>query len=130
MAISQLEKQIRLYLAKIARRKGFVNYGKLNADMHLGLHFELSCDRAKLGNYLGEISFDEWHENGRPMLSSITVLKDSTTPGPGFYELAESMNRPIHDKDKFWIDELQATHAFWGSDEGSRLIEAFEKELQ
>jgi len=68
-----------------------------------------------LAAMLGEISEAE-DDEGRGMLTVIVVHKyGDMQPGPGFFELAESLERDTSDILRCWIDELKKVHAYWST---------------
>ena len=90
-----------------------VNLAKLNLDMTNPFH------RALLGKVLGAISSFE-HANGRPMLSSVVVSKETNSPSDGFYKLADELGHGDWRKLKqnLWgFQELKRAFEYWqGSD--------------
>lgn len=92
-----------------------VVYTDLVEEAELDLDMSNPYHRNLLGEILGGISVCE-HSNGRPLLSSVVVLKESLMPSAGFYKLAEELGhgnwRKL--KDAFWgIDEMKRAFAFW-----------------
>jgi hypothetical protein len=73
---------------------------------------------SQVGRMLGEISENEV-SNARPMLSAI-VVGVSGQPGPGFYGLAEDLDKFQEDTKesqlKFWEDEKRAVYDTWKID--------------
>ena len=69
--------------------------------------------RTKLGKILCEISEYE-HEQKRPMLSAVVILKDKNMPGKGFFDLARELGK-YKDKDdfRFFLKELVKVHDYW-----------------
>ena len=73
----------------------------------------LEAHDPRLFALLGEISTNEDAE-GRGMLTVIVVHKDGDMqPGPGFFELANSLGRDTSDIMKCWVDEFKKVHAYW-----------------
>lgn len=74
---------------------------------------KLSAHDKRLFHMLGEISSEE-DAAGRGMLTVVVVHKSGDMqPGPGFFELAQSLGRDTRDILKCWITELHKVHAFW-----------------
>jgi hypothetical protein len=68
-----------------------------------------------LDQLLDEISAEE-DKAGRGMLTAVVVHKTrDKQPGPGFYELAETLGRDTRDPLQCWLTELKAVHAFWSA---------------
>ena len=66
-----------------------------------------------LANMLGDISEEE-DRAGRGMLSVIVVHKEGDMrPGPGFFNLAKRLGRPVRDLDELWLQELRRVHHYW-----------------
>ena len=62
---------------------------------------------------LGEISTEE-DTAGSGMLSVVVVHKSGDRrPGPGFFELAQSLGRDTSDIDKCWVEELEKVYSRW-----------------
>ena len=61
---------------------------------------------------LGQISVEE-HAAGRPLLSCLCLYRETWSIGGGFYEMAEGEGYPVDDKLKFWVEEMNRTHAYW-----------------
>ncbi len=98
-------------LVRLAKAGQTTNYS--NIAPLVGLDMEKVADREKISEILGEISSQEF-EHGRPMLSSVVVGKVSGKPGPGFFELAESLDLyDGKDDDEFYSQELEKVFAEW-----------------
>lgn len=59
-----------------------------------------------LTHLLDEISRDE-HAAGRGMLTALVVLKETGSPGPGFFKLAKQLGYKFSDELAFWLSELK-----------------------
>jgi hypothetical protein len=93
-----------------ARRRSTIAYSDLVAAIR---SLSLQPRDPRLFHLLGEISSDE-DAAGRGMLTVVVVHKSGDmAPGPGFYELAESLGRQVVDKDVFWIQELNLIFEYW-----------------
>jgi hypothetical protein len=55
---------------------------------------------------LGQISVEE-DAAGRGMLSALVVHKDDGKPGPGFFDLAQSLGRDVKDRERCWSEEVK-----------------------
>ena len=101
-------KQLLIERAKV---RGMMPYSELVSKMQT---IELEPHDPKLFKFLGEISSEE-DEAGNGMLTVIVVHKQGDMqPGPGFFELAQSLGRNTSDILKCWVDELHKVHAKWG----------------
>jgi len=67
--------------------KSFIPYGK-------GFH-----------DFLNELSTRE-HSDGRPLLSALVVSKSGSTPGEGFWDLADSLGFRYDDPIAFWREQV------------------------
>ena len=106
-------------LKNIARTQTLICYEDLNSQLHLGLNFDLSQDRDKIGQWLGEISEEEVKE-GRHMLSAVVGHKNGdnvSDPGKGFYNWAQTLG-VFHGGDDlakidFWVKEVKWLYNYW-----------------
>jgi hypothetical protein len=77
---------------------------------------DLQQDRNDLGRILGEISRYE-HEQGRPLLSVVTIFTEEGTPSVSFYNLASELGKFVGQTDverqTFFETELKAAHDYW-----------------
>lgn len=113
-----MEKQVREYLIKVARQKdNFVYYSDVVKNCNLNINLSVPSDHDVLNDILSEVSTYE-HENGRPLLTSLVIYKDSSKNdhGEGFYKLAQSLG--LGDKKKlrndlFGFSEATKCRAFW-----------------
>lgn len=109
------QERVRQILITHASRGKYVVYTELVKEANLDLNMSNPYHRTLLGHILGAISVYE-HENGRPMLSSVVVSKDSLMPSDGFYKLAEELGHGEWHKLKeaFWgIEEMKCAFTFW-----------------
>ncbi len=84
----------------------------------LNLNLALDKDRLILSKTLGEISAFE-HENGRPLISSITIYKVENDHGNGFYNLCEELGIGKSSKLKkefYGFTEIEESKKFWKND--------------
>lgn len=99
-------------LMECARRRGMITYSDLVAQIQ---SVKMKPHDSRLAHFLGEISAEE-DAAGRGMLTVLVVHKTGDMePGPGFYELAQYLERDVSDPQKCWIDELHRVHREWSS---------------
>ena len=73
----------------------------------------LEAHDSRLSHLLGEISSEE-DAADRRMLTVVVVHKvGDMQPGPGFFELAQSLGRDTSNLLECWVEELQRVHAYW-----------------
>ena len=82
-----MNEQIHSKLREVARA-GKVTYYSEIAPL-AGLDMDSPSDRYEIGVILDDINRLE-RQQGRPMLSSVVVHKDSLMPGQGFFTLARA----------------------------------------
>lgn len=93
-----------------ARRGRLIAYSELVADIKA---LKLEPRDPRLFALLGEISTEETAA-GRGMLTAVVVQKSGDKqPGPGFFELAQTLGHKTSNPEKFWIAELQRVYAAW-----------------
>ena len=113
-----MNKNVRKYLIEIARQKDkFTYYSDVVKNCKLDINLNFLPDHDILSEILSEVSTFE-HENGRPLLTSIVIYKDSNKNdhGKGFYKLAQSLG--LGDKTKlrnelFGFSEATRCREFW-----------------
>jgi hypothetical protein len=99
-------------LVERAKLRGAIPYSDLVRQVRT-IHLE--PDSPALAAMLGEISEAE-DAAGRGMLTVIVVHKHGDMqPGPGFFELAESLGRNTQDIVKCWVEELKRVHHYWST---------------
>ena len=99
------------HLKSVAKKQDYTTYTDI-APM-AGLDMGLDCDRAKIGEILGEISTAE-HKQGRPLLSVVVIHRDNNIPGPGFFKLAKQLGQYKASNDLlFFVDQLRRVHDHW-----------------
>ncbi|MCQ2349868.1 MAG: hypothetical protein MJZ98_05240 [Paludibacteraceae bacterium] len=110
------QERVRDILIETARKKSVVVYSDLVKKAGLKLDMSIPYDRGQLGELLGRFSEKEVAE-GRPMLSSVSVLSGSYRCGQGFFDIAKELyGRTFHnqeEKEKFESDEMNDTHEYW-----------------
>ena len=83
----------------------------------VGLNMELPADRNVMSNILDKISMSE-HENAKPLLSVVVILKEKNIPGDGFFGMAQGVGLyDGSDAVEFWIKELRRVHDHWSRQE-------------
>lgn len=93
-----------------AKVRGMIPYSDLARQIK---SLRLEAHDTRLFHMLGEISSEE-DAAGRGMLSVIVVHKDGDMqPGPGFFELANTLSRDTSDILECWVNELHRVHAVW-----------------
>lgn len=128
--LTRQQKIIRLYLAKVASKRGVITYSDLCRECRLPYSMDNPDHRAKLGHDLGAISEQEVLDFDRPMLSSVTVsfIGGSMRPGNGFFNLADELY-DYADREEFFYSEMNETHEFWSSLDGKKEIAKLEKDV-
>lgn len=101
-------------LVEAARARQILSYTDVGKP--LGLDFDSPADRNVIARLLGEISRYEVSQ-GRPMLSSVVWHKDLSGAGVGLRNLGIELGIVRGDEDDlaFATRQVNATHAFWGS---------------
>lgn len=102
-------------LVETAKAEQTITYSDLGAL--IGLDMGQPDQRQRLSNLLGEINTAE-HQEGRPMLSAVAVLKDEMRPGQGFFEICHWLGVYDGNKDsdaqlRFFSSELRRVHDHW-----------------
>ena len=106
------KKQARDVLVDVARRKGRIAYSELAEKISA---ISIEAHDPRMFHMLGEISSEEDSE-GRGMLTAIVVHKSGDMqPGPGFFELAQSLGRDTADKLSCWVTEFNFVHDYWAN---------------
>lgn len=112
--MAEIHEPIYQRLKETARSQSLVVYSEL-AEM-AGLNMSLDKDRGTLGDILGAISQLE-HQQGHPMLSVVSVLKDTQMPSKGFFDWARQLGKLQGDTEmeelEFFAHELQAAYDYW-----------------
>ena len=99
-------------LVDVARRKGRIAYSELANQIHA---IDIEAHDPRMFHLLGEISVEE-DEAGRGMLTAIVVHKSGDMqPGPGFFELAESLGKDTSDILACWVSEFNRVHDYWAN---------------
>jgi hypothetical protein len=98
------KEKLRLALWHAARRKDWLTYSDGVAEIRDFIVFD-PHDTA-FHHMLGQISVEE-DAAGRGMLSALVVHKHGDgQPGPGFYDIAETLGRNTNDKVRCWVEEV------------------------
>ncbi len=104
------KEEARAVMIERAKVRGMIPYSDLVRQI---TRIKVVSHDTRLFHMLGEISSEE-DEQGRGMLTVLVVHKHGDMqPGPGFFELAQSLGRDTKDILKCWVDELHRVHAVW-----------------
>lgn len=119
--LTQEQERVRQILIDVATQKTTITYTDLLRKAGIDWDMSNPYYRSELGHLLGAISAFE-HQNGRPLLSSVAVIKGSNLPSEGFYKLAGELG--IGDwrklKSEFWgVKEMQRTFDFWSKNKSN-----------
>jgi hypothetical protein len=97
-------------LADRARVRGMVPYSELVNKIQ-SIRFEPHDTR--FFHFLGELSREE-DAAGHGMITALVVHRHGDMqPGPGFFELAESLGKDLTDVLACWIREVHQVHSYW-----------------
>lgn len=100
-------------LVAVAKRKGRIAYSELVDQIGA---ISLEPHDPRLFHLLGEISTEE-DEASRGMLTAIVVHKSGDMqPGPGFFELARSLDKDTRDPLVCWVSEFNKVHNYWANE--------------
>ncbi|WBB78670.1 hypothetical protein O7606_21015 [Micromonospora sp. WMMD882] len=88
-----------------------------------GFDFDQESERAAIGRLLGLIVERDYETTGL-LISALVRYLNANDAGPGFYALAVQRGllppKPSAlAKEKFWIDQVNALHAYYGSSRGN-----------
>lgn len=109
---AQAKEEAKVILAGVARARGVIAYSDLTVQ--IGAISFLSSDQ-RFFFLLREISADEYRA-GRGMLTAVVVHKSGDfKPGPGFFDLAQSLGLNVSDSDRLWIEQLTTAHDYWSA---------------
>lgn len=104
------KREARAVLYDVARKRRTIAYSELAAKIR---SVRMDAHDPRLGPFLGEISYEDDHA-GLGLTTVLVVHKyGDFRPGPGFFELANSLGRDTEDLEKCWIDELNAVYDHW-----------------
>jgi len=109
--------RLRSYLIRFARQQaGTVSYLTLVQEAELGLNLEISHEKSRLNEMLGEISTEE-HLAGRPLLSCLVRVAGSKGQGDNFYKLCERLGlgewRTLKQDEEFLKNMIRDCRAYW-----------------
>ena len=104
-------------LTEVAKTRNITYYSEI-APL-AGLDMATEVGRIRIAQILDDINLYE-NDHDRPMLSSIVILKESNSPGTGFFECARGLGKYHGSNDEkerlmFWIRELAKVHNYWQS---------------
>ncbi len=109
-----ISKDLRNILVERAKIGATIQYGKLNEEMGCPYQLDISSERTRMGEDLGDISEFEFSQN-RPLLSSI-VVNVNGVPGVGFFEMANKVglfDPSKQSKKKFLKEEQDKVFKYW-----------------
>ncbi|MBI2667639.1 hypothetical protein HYX17_02605 [Candidatus Woesearchaeota archaeon] len=113
-----MNKKVYEKLKDVARRGTTMTYTDLNNECNLNLDFDNIKDRNEIAHILGDISKEEY-KNGRPLLSTVVVMKGSHPPSPayGFFTLWEELGlrNKGESREIFFARELRKVFDYWKS---------------
>ena len=99
-------------MVKRAKLRGMIPYSDLVGEIQ---SISFHAHDTVFHHMLGEISVEE-DAAGRGMLSVIVVHKHGDfQPGPGFFQLAQSLGHQTKDILAFWVAEFQKVHDYWSN---------------
>lgn len=108
------DKKLKEALVERAKIGATIQYGQLNEMLGCPYNLEISSERTRMGDDLGDISEVE-NSQGRPLLSSIVVNTNGLS-GVGFFEMAERLKlfEPSKlSKKKFQEQEQKRVFEYW-----------------
>ena len=106
------KEEARKVLIAVAKRRRVISYSDLVSQVQ---SCSLEPRGPHLAHMLGEISSEE-NEVGRGLLTVVVVHKaGDMRPGPGFFDLAQSLGRITVDEEVFWIEELNRVYDAWSA---------------
>lgn len=106
------KEEARRAMIERAKVRGMIPYSELVGKV---TSIKLEPHDFRLFRLLGEISSEE-DAAGRGMLTAIVVHKDGDMqPGPGFFELAKTLEKNTSDILECWVEELHRVHAYWSN---------------
>ena len=98
-------------LKRIARLRAITNYS--DVGVLLGLDMSTEYGRVRISQILDDINKYE-DKHGRPMLSSVVILKDGNMPGSGFFVCARELGKYKGNNDlAFWASEVKKVYDEW-----------------
>lgn len=53
---------------------------------------------------------------GRPMIGSLVVKKDTGIPGAGYFRVARDLGHDVGDERAFWQAEVENVYTFWAEE--------------
>jgi len=93
-----------------------IAYSELVAKMQA---IKLDAHDPRLAHLLGEIATEE-RLAGRGLLTVVVVHKSGDRmPGPGFFELAETLGYDVSDDLAFWSGEMRRVNEVWRREGGA-----------
>jgi molybdopterin synthase catalytic subunit len=106
--------QAKAAIVERARRRGMIPYSELVKKITA---IEFEPHEALFFKLLGEISAKEFRA-GRGMLTALVTHKDGDMqPGPGFFELAQSLGLDTSDILTCWVEQFKKVHFVWAGED-------------
>jgi len=94
-------------LAERARVRGMIPYSELVSRIQA---ISFGPHDPRFFHFLGEISTEEVR-SGRGMMTALVAHKEGDMqPGPGFFELAQSLGRDTTDITACWVEEFKKVY--------------------
>jgi len=100
-------------LQEVARAQDTTTYATIAPLANLNM--DNPADRNTIADILDDINRME-HQEGRPLLSAVVLLKEHNIPGDGFFTIARNLGAYTGTDDlKFWLTELRRVHDYWSN---------------
>jgi hypothetical protein len=98
-------------LRKVAHDGGLIAYSLLTSQIQA---ISFSARDQRFFYLLREISAEEFAA-GRGMLTAVVVHQSGDfRPGPGFFDLANTLGLDTTDTDRLWVEQVRAVQSYWG----------------
>jgi hypothetical protein len=107
-----LKEIVQSILIDCAKNGELITYSGLIAKIRSIIPTDLGPHDPRLFHILGEISIEEDRSN-RGMLSAVVIREADRQPGPGFFKLANDLDKNTSNKEDFWIGEVQKVFGQW-----------------
>lgn len=111
-AWERAKQQAREVLGDVARREATIPHSDLVTRIEA---VAIEPDSYAMRAFLNEISTAEYDQD-RGLLTAVVVYRSGDQmPGPGFFELARSLDYRFDDETVFWLEELRGVYRAWSS---------------
>lgn len=112
-----MNNRIRKKLIQVARgRAHLMSYQNLVYEAELGLNLDNTHEKSQLNEVINEISEEE-HAAGRPLLSSLVLVKGHKNQGDSFFRLCERLGygewKNLKKNPEFLEEQREACRSFW-----------------